>query len=108
MARKILKFKMLAEKDCTTCEMCMAGRLPDMWQGRLPFCKCGKEVFQICGKADCPDVARKIFQDVANMFVHAMDVARKNVQDVARKIISVKRVDAKLWKSRMGGLIFRY
>ena len=42
------------------------------------------------------------------MFVHAMDVARKNVHDVARKIISVKRVDAKLGNSRMGGLIFRY
>jgi hypothetical protein len=42
------------------------------------------------------------------MFVHAMDVTRKNVQDVARKIISVKRVDAKLGKSRMGALIFRY
>jgi hypothetical protein len=42
------------------------------------------------------------------MFVHVMDVARKNVQDVAMKIISVKRVDAKLGKRRMGGLIFRY
>jgi hypothetical protein len=42
------------------------------------------------------------------MFVRAMDVARKTVQDVARKIIFVKRVDAKLGKSRIGGLIFRY
>jgi hypothetical protein len=63
-----------------------------------------------CGKEDCltDNVARKFFKDVANMFAYAMDVARENVQDVARKIISVKRVDAKLGKSRMGGLIFRY
>ncbi len=93
-------------------------RLKCAWQEDCP----------ICGKEDClnVNVSRKLFKYVPKQIVrmlqgkfskmwqiclsnvHAMDVARKNVHDVARKIISIKRVDAKLGNSRMGGLIFRY